>query len=139
MLASGTPCAPYVETSSGNPEVAELLGPSNCLRLIEKGAMRQDVSAAAGARRRVPEVHAGIVQPPAEGEPQPPLYAALMAVTSESGASKKICVGASGAEEAKRMAGSMKCVAKVRRLLRSARTRGSFRPAAFAPDPLVDR
>lgn len=98
----------------GNPEVVELLGPSNCLRLIEKGAMRQDMAAAAGVRRRVAEVHAGIAQPPAEGEPQQALYAALMAVTSESQRFEEDLSQSFGAEEAKRIADSMKCVATVR-------------------------
>lgn len=98
----------------GKADVVDLLGLSSCLRLIETAASNEDVMAAADARRRVAEVHAGMTPPPREGEPQSPLFTALMAVTSEAQRFQADLAESFGPEEAKRIADSMRCVATVR-------------------------
>jgi hypothetical protein len=98
----------------GKADVVDLLGMSSCLHLIESAATRSDFMAAADVRRRVGEVHAGVTPPPREGELQSPLFASLMAVTSEAGRFEADLAQSFGPEEAKRIADSMRCVATVR-------------------------
>lgn len=98
----------------GKADVVDLLGVSSCLRLIESAATSSDFMAAADERRRVAEMHAGMTPPPREGEPQSPLFAALMAVTSEAERFQADLAESFGPEEGKRIAESMRCVATVR-------------------------
>lgn len=98
----------------GSPEVVELLGPSKCIDVIDKAAVKADFMATADARRMVAEVHAGLRPPPKEGEPQHPVFASLMAMTSESERFQADLAESFGPEEAKRIADGMRCVATVR-------------------------
>lgn len=98
----------------GKADVVDLLGVPSCLRLIESAATSTDFMAAAAARRRVAEVHAGMTPAPGNGEPQSALFAALMAVTSEAQHFQADLAESFGPEEAQRIADSMRCVATVR-------------------------
>jgi hypothetical protein len=99
---------PLCMEAVGDPEVADLLGASNCLRLIEKTAMKADAMAASEARRQVGEVHAGMRQPPQTGDAPHPVFQAYMAVTSEAQRFEADLAESFGPDEAKRIARSMR-------------------------------
>lgn len=94
-----------------DPEVVALLGATSCLTLIEKVASRSDVAAAQEARRQVAEVHAGSRAAPAAGEPQHPLFEALLAVSREGQRFEADLAESFGPEEAQRIWRSMSCAA----------------------------
>lgn len=105
---------PLCMEAVGNTEVVDLLGAQSCLRLIEKVATSSDIMASADSRRRVAEVHAGMTPPPRPGEPQSPLFAALLAVTSEAEHFQADLAESFGPDEARRIYESMRCVSTTR-------------------------
>lgn len=94
-----------------DPDVVALLGPTNCLTLIEKVSSRSDLAATQEARRQVAEVHAGTRAAPAPGEPQHPLFESLLAVSSEGRRFEADLAESFGPEEAQRIWRSMSCAA----------------------------
>jgi hypothetical protein len=105
---------PLCVEAVGNAEIVDQLGAQSCLRLIESVATSSDIMASADSRRRVAEVHAGMTQPPRQGEPQSPLFAALLAVTSEAEHFQADLAESFGPEEAKRIYESLRCVSTTR-------------------------
>jgi hypothetical protein len=98
----------------GNAEVVDLLGPSKCIDVIDKAATKRDFLATADARRHVAEVHAGLRSLPKEGDPQHPVFASLMAMTTEAERFQADLAESFGPEEAKRISDGMRCAATVR-------------------------
>lgn len=93
----------------GKAEVVELLGGESCLTLIDKVAMREDFKKVIEARRQVAEVHAGLRAPPAAGEPQSPLFEALLLMSSEGKRFEADLAESFGPEDAQRIWRSMSC------------------------------
>jgi hypothetical protein len=98
----------------GDADAVESIGPTNCLLLIEKDAMKKDALSAMTARQQVAEVHAGMRLPPEPGEKLSPVFEAYMAVTSEAHLFEADLAENFGPEEARRITHSMSCVATVR-------------------------
>lgn len=97
---------PLCAQALGDDAVADLLGTSNCLGVVERVAAKGDSSAAVNARRQVGEVHAGVQPPP---EAPTPLFQAFMALTRESSAFEADLAESFGPEDAKRIAQNMRC------------------------------
>jgi hypothetical protein len=98
----------------GVPEVVDLLSVSNCVRLVERSAMKSDAVAASQARQQVAEVHAGMRSEPDPGLAQHPVFEANMALTREAHSFEADLAESFGPDEAKRISRSMRCVATVR-------------------------
>ncbi|HEU4578435.1 MAG TPA: hypothetical protein VFS67_09280 [Polyangiaceae bacterium] len=90
-------------------EVVDLLGAASCLQLIEKVASRRDLSASVAARRQVAEVNAGLRVPPPAGQPQHPVFEALLAMSQEARRFEADLAESFGPEEAQRVWRSMSC------------------------------
>jgi hypothetical protein len=102
---------------TGNAEVVDQLGASNCLSLIER-ASEKDGKASLASRRRVAEVHAGLAPAPSDASPaaarRDPLFTALLAVTSEAKRFQSDLAETFGPEEAKLINDSLPCVTTAR-------------------------
>lgn len=101
---------PSCARAVNSPEVADLLGPSGCMTLIEEASEKADLLGPTNARRQVSEVHAGLRPPPKPGEPQHPVYEMYMALTTEAQQFEADLASSFGPEDAKRIRQSMKCV-----------------------------
>jgi hypothetical protein len=71
--------------------------------------MRESFKKVIETRRQVAEVHAGLRAPPAAGEPQSPLFQALLLMSSEGKRFEADLAESFGPEEAQRIWRSMSC------------------------------
>ena len=100
---------PLCKAHVNDDTAVELLERSDCLGLIERAAVKKDFEAAAQLRRHVGEVHAGLRPRPAPGEATHPLFAALLAITSEARLFEADLEEHFGPEEAKNIAQNLSC------------------------------
>lgn len=96
------------------PDVVELLGVSNCLRVIEQAAAERDFKSKQAARRQVAELHAGMRSAPDPELATHPVFAANLALTREAKQFEADLAESFGPNEAHRIARSMGCVMSVR-------------------------
>ena len=96
------------------PEVVDLLGVSNCLRVVEQVAKKRDFKATLEARRQVAEVHAGMRTSPDASLAKHPVFVADMALTSEARLFEADLAESFGPDEGRRIARSLRCVASMR-------------------------
>jgi hypothetical protein len=98
----------------GLPDVVEMLGLSNCLRVVDQAATKRDSKATLEARRQVAEVHAGMRTSPDPSLAKHPVFVANMALTSEARLFETDLAESFGPDEARRIARSLRCVASLR-------------------------
>jgi hypothetical protein len=96
------------------PGVVDMLGLTNCLRVVEQVATKRDFKATLEARRQVAEVHAGMRTSPDPSLAKHPVFVADMALTSEARLFEADLAESFGPDEARRIARSLRCVASIR-------------------------
>lgn len=96
------------------PEVVDMLGVTNCLRVVEQVATKRDFKATLEARRQVAEVHAGMRTSPDPALAKHPVFVADMALTSEARLFEADLAESLGPDEARRIARSLRCVTSLR-------------------------